>query len=109
MPSEPNVSRLLLRMELADGQVREFEAQDPCGVELTVTRSDMFRDVDITLPPSYMPASEATQVTIVFKASQRLAGPFAPITIRTHDAGEERCVTCGSSSAFWQPQHRPAI
>ena len=107
MPSEPNVRRVLLRVEMADGQFREFVARDPYGVGLEVTRSDPFAGVeDISMPPAYITSGEVTSVKIEFKASR---AHRAPITISTNDASGETCTRCGASSAFWEPQHRQAI
>jgi hypothetical protein len=108
MPLEPKVSRVLLRVEMADGGVREFVAREPYDVEVTVTPSErLLGQPDLRLPPSYITAGEATAVTIGLKASRSLS-QNAPIMIST-DTGGERCVTCGASSVLWQPQHRQAI
>ena len=106
MPTEPNVSRVLLRVEMADGQFREFVAHDPYDVGLQVTRHGAFGEPDISLPPAYITAGEAISVTIELKAN---GSHRNPITISTDEDTGERCTRCGSSSAFWKPQHRQAI
>jgi hypothetical protein len=106
MPSEPNVARVILRVELADGQVREFEAREPYGLECEVKRPGMFGDLTPSLPPTYITAGEATSVKIEFKANFHR---HSPITIRTEQAEEERCARCGAPSAYWRPLHRQEI
>lgn len=104
MPSEPNVSRILLRVEMSDGQVREFVARDPHRVELTIAHPDPFIP-DVTASPVYITAGGAHRVEIALEASR---SHRQPITISTDDGGE-RCTRCGSASAFWHPGHREAV
>lgn len=101
---EPKVARVLLRVEMADGQFREFDAVEPYDVELTVNRPGWSRMDDGALPPSLITAGEAASVTISLKADGR-----RPASVSTEAGNVDRCTGCGASSAFWQPQHRAAI
>lgn len=99
----PQAARVLLRIEYADGQIREFEAQKPHGLECTIEHSlDRW---PLTGDPLAFPPMEVTSVRLGFSAN---GDPRYPAALRTEAAGAECCVTCGADSLHWVPLHRAA-
>jgi hypothetical protein len=76
----PKVARVLLRVEWADGQVRELDAAEPYGLEVRIGRLRPVPLLEIPLIPGAIRPGEATAVMVTFKAS--LDSDRHPFTIR---------------------------
>jgi hypothetical protein len=64
MDFEPVAERIIVRIEYADGQVREFEAEHPYKFEASITRDERFA---LTGDPLAIPAGEALSARISFQ------------------------------------------
>jgi hypothetical protein len=64
----PQVSRALLRIEWADGQVREFDAQQPTDLDVQISRPD--RLTEHPLVPAVIWPGDAVSVAVTFRANQ---------------------------------------
>jgi hypothetical protein len=74
----PQVSRVLLRIEWADDQVREFDAEQPYDLDVKISRPGL--PAVISPVPDAIFDSDALSVTVTFKVSR---DPRYPLTIRT--------------------------
>jgi len=63
----PQVARVLLRIDYADGRVREFEAQKPYDLECTVDYPAL--GMPLTGDPLALPVMEVTRVRLGFSAN----------------------------------------
>lgn len=75
----PQVGRVLLRIEWADGQVREFDVEQPYGLDVEIKRpSAPF--AESPLVPEAIYGGDALSVAVSFKVGP---GSRLPLTIRT--------------------------
>jgi hypothetical protein len=74
----PQVARVLLRIEYADGVIREFEAERPYDLEVSVEHPELARHL-LTGDPLAMPPGDVTSVALGFKANR---DPRCPMTLR---------------------------
>jgi hypothetical protein len=65
----PQVSRVLLRIEWADGRIREIDAEDPYGLDVEIRRPHM--PLETPLAPVAIYSGEAIGVAVSFKAGMR--------------------------------------
>jgi hypothetical protein len=73
----PQAARVLLRVEYADGQVRELEVHHPHSFECKIEHPEL--PMPLTGDPLAMPPVEATSVRLRFKASRdACCGPGCP-------------------------------
>lgn len=78
----PKVARVLLRVEWADGQAREFDADRPHGLEVTIGRPGL-PEVPLVVPEAIY-GGDAVSVAVRFKANPD--SRRHPFTIRDPEA-----------------------
>jgi hypothetical protein len=74
----PQVARVLLRVEYADGQICMFDAEQPHSLECTVELPEL--RMPLTGDPMVIPPGDAASVRIGFKAN---SDPRYPMVMRT--------------------------